>query len=45
MLAGSCLCGAVAYGVDAEIGPIVHCHCPTSRKTHGSAFFPLSPAA
>ena len=38
MLTGSCLCGNVAYEVDAEPGPIVHCHCATCRKTHGSAF-------
>jgi hypothetical protein len=28
----------VAYQVDAEPGTIVHCHCQTCRKTHGSAF-------
>jgi hypothetical protein len=38
MLTGSCLCGSVAYEVDAEPGAIVHCHCATCRKTHGSAF-------
>jgi hypothetical protein len=38
MLSGSCLCGSVAYEVDASPGPIVHCHCITCRKTHGSAF-------
>ena len=38
MLTGSCLCGSVAYEVDADPGPIVHCHCATCRKTHGSAF-------
>jgi hypothetical protein len=38
MLTGTCLCGSVAYEVDAEVGPIVHCHCRTCRKTHGSAF-------
>ena len=38
MLAGNCLCGSVAYEVDADPGPIVHCHCRTCRKTHGSAF-------
>ena len=38
MLTGSCLCGSVAYEVDADPGPIVHCHCRTCRKTHGSAF-------
>lgn len=38
MLTGSCLCGSVAYEADAELGPLVHCHCGTCRKTHGSAF-------
>ena len=38
MLTGSCLCGAVAYEVDAPPGPIVHCHCGTCRKAHGAAF-------
>ena len=38
MLNGSCLCGAVAYQADADLGRIVHCHCQTCRKTHGSAF-------
>jgi len=38
MLSGTCLCGAVAYEVDAAVGPIVHCHCRTCRKAHGSAF-------
>jgi hypothetical protein len=36
MLTGSCLCGSVAYEVDADPGPIVHCHCRTC---------PASPAA
>jgi len=38
MLTGSCLCGAVAYQADAPISRIVHCHCQTCRKTHGTAF-------
>ncbi|WP_422003350.1 GFA family protein [Reyranella sp.] len=38
MLAGTCLCGAVAYEADAAVERIVHCHCRTCRKTHGSAF-------
>jgi len=38
MLSGSCLCGGVAYEVDAGPGPIAHCHCKTCRKAHGSAF-------
>ena len=44
MLTGSCLCGAVAYEVDAPAGPIVHCHCSTCRKTHGAAFSTVMPA-
>jgi hypothetical protein len=42
MLTGSCLCKSVAYEVDAEPGPIVHCQCDTCRKTHGSAFSTVS---
>ena len=38
MLTGSCLCGSVAYEVDAEASTIVHCHCQTCRMTHGTAF-------
>ena len=38
MLTGSCLCGVVAYEADAPLERIVHCHCRTCRKTHGSAF-------
>ena len=38
MLTGSCLCGAVAYEADAPVERIVHCHCQTCRKTHGTAF-------
>ncbi|HEX4740468.1 MAG TPA: GFA family protein [Caulobacteraceae bacterium] len=38
MLEGSCLCGAVAYEADADAHGIVHCHCQSCRKAHGSAF-------
>ena len=38
MLNGSCRCGAVAYEADATIQRIIHCHCHTCRKTHGTAF-------
>ena len=38
MLEGSCLCGAVAYEADANVQEIVHCHCQSCRKAHGSAF-------
>ena len=38
VLTGSCLCGRIAYEVDTEPGPFIHCHCRTCRKSHGSAF-------
>jgi hypothetical protein len=38
MLTGSCLCGSIAYEVDGPPGWIVHCHCKTCRKAHGTAF-------
>jgi hypothetical protein len=43
MLTGSCLCGAVAYEVDAPAAPIVFCNCRTCRKAHGSAFAAVMP--
>jgi len=38
IVTGSCLCGNVKYEVSGEIGGIVHCHCQTCRKAHGSVF-------
>lgn len=38
MINGSCLCGAIQYEVSGKVGDIVHCHCGTCRKAHGSAF-------
>lgn len=38
MINGSCLCGAVKYEISGKVGDIVHCHCNTCRKAHGSAF-------
>ncbi|HVP29252.1 MAG TPA: GFA family protein [Myxococcota bacterium] len=37
-LHGGCLCGAVRYEVDGELGPMGHCHCRTCRKAHAAAF-------
>jgi len=37
-LTGKCLCDAIAYKIDGEIGPIVNCHCSKCRRWHGSAF-------
>jgi hypothetical protein len=38
MIRGSCLCGKVKYSISGQVGDIVHCHCKTCRKAHGSAF-------
>jgi hypothetical protein len=38
MIKGSCLCGKVCYSITGAVGEIVHCHCNTCRKAHGSAF-------
>ncbi|TLX58175.1 GFA family protein [Stutzerimonas nosocomialis] len=38
MHTGSCLCGAVAYRIDAPIETLTHCHCSMCRKAHGTAF-------
>ncbi len=38
MLRGSCLCGEVAYEVEALASPIGHCHCHTCRKAHSAAY-------
>ncbi len=43
MLHGSCLCGAIRYTVDGELGPIVLCHCSMCRKAQGSAFAANAP--
>jgi hypothetical protein len=40
---GSCLCGAIRYEIDGEIGPINYCHCRRCRKATGSAFNVGSP--
>lgn len=38
MIKGSCLCGDINYQITGKVGEIVHCHCETCRKAHGSAF-------
>ena len=32
---GSCLCGAVAFEVDAPLRPLIECHCTQCRKWSG----------
>jgi hypothetical protein len=38
MTTGSCLCGDVAWAVDAPLAWMTHCHCSICRKAHGAAF-------
>lgn len=38
MIHGSCLCGSARYAISGGLSDIVHCHCVTCRKAHGSAF-------
>ena len=38
MLKGSCLCNAIQYEIDGELGPTMICHCSKCRKANGSAY-------
>lgn len=38
MISGSCLCGSVKYRISGKVGDIIHCHCKTCQKAHGTAF-------
>ncbi len=38
MLKGSCLCGAIHYEIDGDLGQTMICHCQKCRKANGSAF-------
>lgn len=35
---GGCLCGAVRYTINGEVGPAGYCHCTDCRRVTGSAF-------
>jgi hypothetical protein len=35
---GGCLCGAVRYEYNGEVGAAGYCHCEDCRRTSGSAF-------
>ena len=37
-LTGGCLCGAVRYSYEGEVGAAGYCHCADCRKVSGSAF-------
>lgn len=36
MVQGQCNCGAVAFEINAEISPVIVCHCSICRKSTGS---------
>jgi hypothetical protein len=38
MHSGSCLCGAVRYEIDGDLGPMGMCHCKRCQKASGTAF-------
>jgi hypothetical protein len=38
VLTGSCLCGAIRFEIDGELGPITCCHCSQCRRATGTAF-------
>lgn len=42
---GSCLCGAIRYEIDGEVGPIGVCHCRRCRKVNGTAFNAVVPVS
>lgn len=35
---GRCLCEAIVYRIDGELGPVFNCHCSKCRRWHGAAF-------
>jgi hypothetical protein len=43
MYQGSCLCGALRYEIDGELGEFGYCHCTSCRKASGSAHAANSP--
>lgn len=38
MVTGSCLCGGVAFAIDATLSPVQYCHAIRCRKATGAAF-------
>lgn len=41
---GSCLCGAITYKVEGQLGPVTACHCSQCRKQTGSYYTATSVA-
>jgi hypothetical protein len=42
---GRCLCGAIHYRVNGDVGVLVNCHCQFCRRAHGAAFVTTTPIA
>lgn len=38
MISGQCLCGAIAYRVEAIPEQTYNCHCSSCRRAHGATF-------
>ena len=38
IITGRCLCEAISYQIEGELGPVYNCHCSKCRRWHGSAF-------
>ena len=38
MMQGKCLCEAVIYQIQGELGPVYNCHCSKCRRWHAAAF-------
>lgn len=38
MRTGGCLCGAIRYELEGELGPVTLCHCQYCRRAHGAPF-------
>lgn len=37
-IVGKCLCEAVSYRIQGNLGPAFNCHCTKCRRWHGAAF-------
>ncbi|UAW97796.1 GFA family protein [Halopseudomonas nanhaiensis] len=37
-ITGRCLCEAIVYRIEGDLGPVFNCHCSKCRRWHGAAF-------